>query len=131
MLKDSVYSVVGKKCPQCHQSDVFKSNAVFNLKTFDKMNESCSCCGMKYEKEPGYFYGAMYVSYALVVGWFVLTFIIDSFIVKSQTWQYLTFFVSTIIVMMPLTFRTSRLIWLNLFVKYDPSKTIYHHSIKQ
>ena len=95
------------------------------------MNESCSCCGMKYEKEPGYFYGAMYVSYALVVGWFVLTFIIDSFIVKSQTWQYLTFFVSTIIVMMPLTFRTSRLIWLNLFVKYDPSKTIYHHSIKQ
>lgn len=59
MLKDSVYSVVGNKCPQCHQSDVFKSNAVFNLKTFDKMNESCSCCGMKYEKEPGYFYGAI------------------------------------------------------------------------
>jgi len=88
------------------------------------MNESCSVCGLKYEKEPGYFFGAMYVSYALMVGWFVITWIADSFIFHSETWQYLTFVIITIILFMPLTFRISRLIWLNLFVKYNKNTII-------
>lgn len=122
MLKDIVYSAVGNKCPQCHQSNVFKSNNVFNLKQFDKMNDSCAVCGLKYEKEPGYFYGAMYVSYALMVGWFVVSWAIDTLLIKSEIWKYLTFFVSSIILFMPLTFRISRLLWINFFVKYDKNK---------
>ena len=29
------------------------------------MNERCSVCDLKFEREPGYFLGAMYVSYGL------------------------------------------------------------------
>lgn len=118
MLKDVLYSVVRNKCPQCHQTNVFETNNAFNLKRFDKMNESCSACGVKYEKEPGFFQGAMYVSYGLTAGWFMLTWAVDTFIIKSETWQYLTFFVISIIVLMPLWFRISRLIWINMFTPF-------------
>jgi hypothetical protein len=31
------------------------------------MNESCSICHLRYEREPGYFLGAMYISYGLAL----------------------------------------------------------------
>lgn len=123
MLKNILYSVLWNKCPKCHKGNVFISNYPFNLKRFDKMNVSCSCCGTKYEKEPGFFQGAMYVSYALMAGWFIITWAADSFILKSETWQYLTFVITTIILFMPLTFRISRLLWMNLFITFDKNKT--------
>lgn len=122
MLKDIIYSVVRNKCPQCHQTNVFETNNAFNLKRFDKMNESCSACGVKYEKEPGFFQGAMYVSYGLTAGWFMLTWAVDTFLIKSETWQYLTFFVISIIVLMPLWFRISRLIWINMFIPFNENE---------
>jgi|ERR1017187_4362516 uncharacterized protein (DUF983 family) len=122
MFKDIFYSTLWNKCPRCHKTNVFITNNAFDLKRFDKMNDTCDCCGLKYEREPGYFYGAMYVSYALMVGWFVITWGVDSFIIHSETWQYLTFLISTIILFSPITFRISRLLWLNFFVKYDKSK---------
>lgn len=122
MLSNILYSVVANKCPKCNEGDVFITNNPYNLKQFDKMYDKCSCCGETFEKEPGYFYGAMYVSYALMVGWFVITWAIDTFVVKSETWQYLTFIISSIILLMPVTFRTSRLIWLNFFIHFDKNK---------
>ncbi len=32
------------------------------------MNPTCSVCGHRFEREPGFFQGAMYVSYALGIG---------------------------------------------------------------
>lgn len=127
MLKNKLYSVLWNKCPQCHIGSVFISNNPYNLKRFDKMNVSCNCCGIKYEKEPGFFQGAMYVSYALMAGWFIITWAADTFIFKSETWQYLTFVISTVILFMPLTFRTSRLLWMNFFIKFDKNKTTCNH----
>ena len=34
---------------------------------FPKMHERCPTCGLKFEREPGYFLGAMYVSYGLAL----------------------------------------------------------------
>lgn len=124
MLKNIFYSSLWNKCPQCHQGDVFITNNAYKLSQFDKMHEHCSCCDLKYEKEPGFYQGAMYVSYGLMVGWFVITWAADTFLVHSQTWQYLTFLSASILVMMPLTFRISRLLWINMFTKFDKSKSI-------
>jgi len=32
------------------------------------MNDKCSACGLKYEREPGYFLGATYVNYGWTAG---------------------------------------------------------------
>ena len=122
MINNIIYSVAANKCPKCNKGSVFITNNPYALKRFDKMHDKCSCCGETFEKEPGFFFGAMYVSYALMAGWFMVTWAIDTFFVHSQTWQYLTFIVSSIVVLMPVTFRTSRLIWLNFFTHYDKDK---------
>jgi uncharacterized protein (DUF983 family) len=120
-IKHLLYSTLWNKCPKCHKSDVFVSKNPFNLKHFTEMNESCSCCDEKYEKEPGGYYGAMYVSYALMVGWFVICWVIDSFFLHTETIVFLAFVISSIVLYMPLTFRISRLLWLNFFIKFDQS----------
>ncbi|WP_169312091.1 DUF983 domain-containing protein [Fluviicola taffensis] len=91
-----------------------------------EMNEVCSICNEKYEKEPGYYFGAMYVSYALMVGVFVVTWIIDSWWLHLDVSIYLISLVSLIILLVPVTFRVSRLIWLNFFITYDPSYSKRH-----
>jgi uncharacterized protein (DUF983 family) len=122
MLKDVLYSVTLNKCPKCHEGKVFTSNSAYNLKTFDKMNAKCSCCGEVFEKEPGYFYGAMYVSYALMVAWLAACWAFDLLFIHSDLKWFLTFVVGTMALLMPITYRVSRLVWLNFFVKFDKEK---------
>ncbi len=126
MLKNILYSIFWNKCPKCHHSNVFKISNAYNLKDFDKMHASCSYCAEVFEKEPGFFYGAMYVSYALMVGWFLISWALDYLFFKLETWQFLIFISATILLFAPLTFRISRLIWLNFFVKYDSEKAVCH-----
>lgn len=121
LLGEIMYSVLWNKCPKCHKGDVFIVANPFKLKMFDKMHSTCSCCGEKYEKEPGYFYGAMYVSYALMAGWFIITWALNTFVVEADTWPYLIFIITTIILFTTMTFRVSRLLWLNFFIRYDKS----------
>lgn len=61
------------RCPRCRRGSIFKY-ASLNLGHFADMHTHCPHCRLKYELEPGYFWGAMYFSYAfsaailLVVG---------------------------------------------------------------
>lgn len=128
MLKNILYSTFWNKCPRCHQTSVFIEKNPYNLKRLSHMNTACSNCGEKFEKEPGAYYGAMYVSYALMVGWFVICWGIDSFYVHSETFNFLAFVIISIVLFMPLTFRISRLLWLNFFIKFDKTKALPSNS---
>ena len=122
MLKHALTSVFRNRCPRCNKGKVFVTDNAFNLKRFADMYPTCSCCGERYEREPGYFYGAMYVSYALTVGWFIVTWAINSFFIHAGTWSYIAFIAISMVLLMTLTMRVSRLIWLNLFTRYDETK---------
>lgn len=119
MLKNIIFSVSKNKCPKCHQGNVFVTNKVFDLKNFDKMNERCPHCDLKFEKEPGFFYGAMFISYALMAAWFTTTWVLNMYILKLGDYSYLLFVFLTIILWMRITFRTSRLIWITFFNKFE------------
>ena len=65
-LKDSkLYSILHFKCPFCHEGDFFLSHP-YDLKHAGDLHEACPVCHRKYEKEPGFYYGAMFISYAIV-----------------------------------------------------------------
>ena len=66
-----LYSIFNGTCPQCHEEKMFKSNNPYKLKTIFDMHENCPNCGQKFTPEPGFYYGAMYVSYAFGVAFFV------------------------------------------------------------
>jgi uncharacterized protein (DUF983 family) len=117
------YSIFKAKCPVCHEGDVFESKEVYNLRKFDKMYKNCSHCGHKYEKEQGFWYGAMYVSYALTVAMSVAAFVLTYLIYPPATvWVYISIITITVLFLAPVTFRGSRLIWMNFFNHYDALK---------
>jgi hypothetical protein len=83
-----------------------------------EVHKTCSHCHLKYEKEPSFFYGAMYVSYAISSGWFMIWYALESTVLNWETLNFALFITGFIIIVSPLTLRWSRLIWLNFFYKF-------------
>lgn len=118
-LKNILYSVVKNRCPRCHSGRVFEKNNPYNLKYLFKMDKQCSHCNERYEKEPGYFYGAMFVSYAFSALIFFIVLVLD-FTLFHLGLSLLLILIPAVLIFSPVTFQWSRLIWLNFFIKYDP-----------
>lgn len=113
-----LYSMLFNKCTRCHQGDVFEDKNPYNLSKMFKMHKTCSHCQLQYEYEPSFFYGAMYVSYAISSGWFMIWYALQSFVLNWELLPFAIFVMSFIIIVSPLTLRWSRLIWLNFFYKF-------------
>jgi uncharacterized protein (DUF983 family) len=108
-----VKKVVGGKCPICDTGKVFESNGNILLLKTPKMNDTCSHCGHKYETEPGFFFGAMFVSYALIIGELMMFFLLINPFTPSTEMLILSFFI--VILLTSFTnFKYSRLIWMYL-----------------
>lgn len=112
------------KCPRCRIGHVYKGPA-YGLKV-QKMNKHCEYCGLRYEREPGYFYGAMYVTYAFAIAEMVAacmaTYIITAN--DSSFVLYATVAILSVVLMSPFNYRYSRIIlmyWLTPGLRYDPN----------
>lgn len=123
IIPEVIYSTVANKCPRCHKGNVFKNNNPYNLNETLKMKESCSECNLKYEREPGFFYGALYVSYALMSGIFIIWFLADLLWIHMEAITLAVAVVSTMLVLFPVVFRSARIIWLNFFIRFDKLAT--------
>jgi uncharacterized protein (DUF983 family) len=121
MLKKGsiLYSVIKFKCPRCQEGEFLVSNP-YNLKKAGEIREYCNVCGLKYSKEPGFYYGAMYVSYALAVALFVTLWTSFNLFFKNIPigWQIGIIVVATL-VLTPYLYALSKIIWANIFIKYD------------
>ncbi|SDX39401.1 Protein of unknown function [Lutibacter oricola] len=115
-----LYSVLFNKCPQCHEGDFMVEKNMFNLKKAFKMNETCSHCNLKYTMEPSFFYGAMYVNYGLTVGVSIITFIISTMVFNLNLLESFIPIVIMLLLTAPISIRLSRIIWINIFVSYNP-----------
>ena len=86
------------------------------------MYEHCPHCGLRYEVEPGYFIGAMYVSYAISGGVaLVVGFLLFYLAGDPGGWTYTLVIAPLMVVIAPLNFRISRVIWLHYVagIKYQ------------
>jgi uncharacterized protein (DUF983 family) len=117
---NKLYSILGSKCPKCHGESMYKSSNPFNIARIYDMHERCSICGTKYKIEPSFFYGAMYVSYALGVAIAVAAFITSKFILGSSVMTGFISIIAAVVLFMPLNMRLARNIWINFFIQYDP-----------
>lgn len=122
MLKGTkLYSIFNNKCPKCHVGDFFVHKNPYR-KDFAKMHDHCSHCGEIFNKEVGFYYGAMYVSYAVNIALGVGLFLLLVLILNLDVMVYLFTFFGLVLLLFPWTLRISRLIYINLFVKFDSSK---------
>ena len=106
------------KCPKCRQSKIFTEPFSFS-KPLD-MPRECPHCGQRFEPEPGFYFGAMFLSYILS-GWILL--LPTLLLVFYFKWSVigaisLTIFLAALIYFRLL--RGSRSLWLHFNVKYDP-----------
>ncbi|WP_312189856.1 DUF983 domain-containing protein [Sphingobacterium sp.] len=122
MPTSKFHAMIHSKCPKCHIGNVFEGK-VYSLRK-QYMNEICPYCGVKYEVEPGYFYAAMYVSYALSVAQTVTVSVAIAILTRSESpWIYLIGLALTILIFSPFNFRYARLILLHFLtpkINYDP-----------
>jgi len=112
-----LYSVFNNKCPRCQEGDFFVNSAGFRFKNNLKTHERCSNCGLKYMIEPSFFYGAMYVSYALTVAMAVAIFVVCHLLNLGLMVSFISILV-ILVLANPFIMRISRLLYINMFVHY-------------
>ena len=110
--KSEFNAIIEAKCPSCRGGNLFPHSA-FSLTKFDKMNSHCPECNFKFEVEPGFFIGAMYVSYAIVIALMVtLGVLLYMLFDNPPNWVYYITFPTTITLLLPFIFRYSRVLYL-------------------
>ena len=119
VIPEILYSVATNTCAHCHKGKVFEGKNPYSFSNGLKMKDACSECGIKYEKEPGFFYGSLYVSYALSSGMFIVLYLSDALWIHMDTALLLTLIVVLILGLYPVTYRLGRLFWMNFFTRYD------------
>ncbi len=114
-----LYSIFTGSCPKCHEESMFKNKNPYILSEALSMNETCSNCRTKYKIEPSFFYGAMYVSYAVGIAFAVAAFVISYVVFNASINMIFIAIIGTLVVFMPIIMRLSRNIWINFFMHYD------------
>ncbi len=123
MLKkgSKLNSILTGTCPKCQNESMYLDKNPFNLTNTLKMHEKCSHCGLTYQIEPSFFYGAMYVSYGLNVATGVAAFIISYVILGTSLKTAFIAIIIALIILFPYVLRWARNIYINMFVSYDPN----------
>jgi hypothetical protein len=114
-----LYSVVHGVCPRCQQGKVFRY-APYQHLDFARMNDHCAVCAQAFEPEPDFYQGAMYVSYGLSTGLFLAIGVLMLFYLDLGYGVTFAAIGLAGVGLLPVLFRVSRLVWLNLFVSYRP-----------
>ena len=118
------YSIFALKCPRCHEGETFETGSWSLKKPFD-MHPRCPKCDLNYFPEPGYYYGAMFISYIWTI-WFCLIFVaLFHWVLGWGLTVAFTLLILFLTINFVYVFRISRLMWININVRYDP------HSIEK
>jgi uncharacterized protein (DUF983 family) len=114
----SLKSIWNEKCPRCRKGDIFEKP--FKITDPLAMPKNCAICGQATEPEPGFYFGAMFISY-IIGGWLLL--IPALVLVFGFHWSVEAAMIFTILfaaVVYLKLMRGARSLWLHLVVKYDP-----------
>ena len=115
-------AIIHATCPRCRRGPMF-GNSMYGFHG-QIMLKTCSHCGLTYEIEPGYFYVAMLVSYAMNVAEMVTLAVALNILTGSENpWVYVIVILSLAFALSPFNFRYSRVIllhWLTPGLHYQP-----------
>ena len=91
----------------------------YRFSTMGEVKEKCDVCGLDFKPEPGFYYGAMYVSYALGVAVFVTIWAsCNWFFDNVEVWTQISLVLIALIGLGPYLYALSKVIWANFFFSY-------------
>jgi uncharacterized protein (DUF983 family) len=101
-------AILLQRCPKCLKGRVFSGIVT--------MRESCPVCGHRFEREPGYFIGAMYASYFLAIPMLALIALAMYFLALPNWLPENVVLVAALpfLLLVPVVFRYARVIWMHI-----------------
>lgn len=115
-----LYSICNLKCPRCQEGDLFPTGSFSFKRPFD-MYDRCPNCNLNYWPEPGYYYGAMFISY-IISGWFcILSVLFMHWVLDLSMTVSFAILIGFIAIVFVWFFRFSRSVWISMNYKYDPN----------
>lgn len=118
-------AVVQCKCPRCRRGPIF-SGPTYTFKG-QVTNEYCSHCNLRFEREPGFFYVSMFISYAMnvaeMIALSVATYVLGVELSYENLWVYVAVIVVGVFLFAPINYRYSRVMllhWLTPGLKFVP-----------
>jgi uncharacterized protein (DUF983 family) len=121
MLKkgSKLNSILTGSCPRCQNESMYLDKNPLHFSKILKMHEKCSHCDLTYQIEPSFFYGAMYVSYALNVALSIAVFVISFLFLHLNLKTTFIVIILANVILFPFVLRWSRNIYINFFVSFD------------
>jgi uncharacterized protein (DUF983 family) len=110
-------SILGQRCPRCRLGGIFRYSI---FRGFPGMHQRCPVCDLKFERESGYFLGAMYVSYALGL---VIIALIAALLWLVTGWRMTKDIIWAVVLFLPLAPTVTlfaRVLWIYLDQTIDP-----------
>jgi uncharacterized protein (DUF983 family) len=111
--------MLSQLCPRCHAGKIFHRSIFL----FPAMHERCPGCGLKFEREEGYFLGAMYIGYGLALGTIA---VFGLLLWWLADWTFQKTVIVAVLLFLPfapfLTF-LARVLWIYLDQTLDPDKS--------
>jgi uncharacterized protein (DUF983 family) len=99
------WAMLRARCPRCREGRIFRGSIT--------MNDPCPVCGLIFQREEGYFLGAMYCSYVLssvILGAF---YFIGAAVLPEMSGAVLALIVLIpYLPLVPAVFRYSRVLWI-------------------
>lgn len=105
------------RCPRCGVGRLY-------VKSF-KMFDHCPNCDLKFEREQGYFIGAMYINYAATVAIAVPGYLLLDIFTSLTINQQLALWVPFAVIFPLLFFHHARSLWLVLDHFFNPASSVY------
>ena len=114
----AIGAIFHQLCPRCRSGRIFRKSVFL----FPGMHERCLACGLKFEREPGYFLGAMYIGYGLALA---LIGIFSLLLWGLVNWPLQRIVLGGVVLFLPfapvLTLM-ARVLWIYLDQGIDPDK---------
>lgn len=83
------------------------------------MPDNCSVCKQDFKIEPGFYIGALWTSYPIVVVFGIILFLILNFVFQLTFFPTAFIIASSLIIMQPPIMRWGRALWIAISIKYD------------
>src|SRR5437879_2749123 len=109
-LAARLHAIIRQRCPVCFQGAMFRGRF--------EMSATCPVCGHRFEREPGFFQGAMYVSYGIGIVYIgVLAILANAFLVpRIGVVPAAGCIIAIQLACVPAVLRYSRVVWERLNV---------------
>jgi len=111
--------ILQQLCPRCRAGKIFRKSVWL----FPGMYERCPECGLKFEREDGYFLGAMYIGYGLGVGAIA---VLAALVWAVLKWPLTKSVVAGIVLFLPLApvlTWMARVLWIYMDQGIDPDRS--------